>query len=82
IDIVARQADTLVFIEVRTRRAGVEAAFESITPRKQTKLRALAYAYLSAHGLENASWRIDLIAVALPRSGPPLIEHLEDGLSW
>lgn len=87
IDIVARQesTDTLVLIEVRTRHAdSTEAAFESITPRKQKRLRALAYAYLKANRLddERVSWRVDMIAIAIPPAGQPVIEHLEDGLAW
>jgi len=83
IDIIARDGDELVFVEVRTRRASTtEPAFESITTRKQARLVWLAEAYLNAHSLENARWRIDLIAIAIPHRGQPIIEHLENGLGW
>lgn len=83
LDIVAQQSDTVVFVEVRTRSAeATDAAFESINPRKQEKLAALAHLFLEAHDLETASWRIDVIAVAVPRSGKPHIEQVENALDW
>ncbi len=83
LDIVAQQGDIFVFIEVRTRRAfNTEAAFESVTPRKREKLVKLANAYLSIHEIEESPWRIDVVAVATPRAGKPIIEHVEDALGW
>lgn len=83
LDIVARQHDTVVFVEVRTRYAHTtEAALESVTPRKQEKLSSLAHLFLEAHDLESATWRIDVIAVAFPRSGAPQLDHVENALDW
>ena len=83
IDIVARQDTTIVFVEVRTRRAAtVDTALESITPRKRQRMLTAAQLYLAQNELDSADWRIDVIAVALPRSSAPLIEHLENGLDW
>jgi putative endonuclease len=83
LDIVARTNETLVFVEVRTRHAASsEPAFESITPRKQKKLITLAHAYLAEHDSGNSAWRIDVIAIGIPRSGVPIIEHTEDALDW
>ena len=42
IDLIARQNDVIVFVEVRTRRSGTEAAFASINPRKQRTLTQAA----------------------------------------
>jgi putative endonuclease len=71
IDLVARQSEQLVFVEVRTRRG---TAFgtpeESITPSKQARLIALAYAYLAASALDAAiEWRIDIITIQVDRAG-------------
>jgi putative endonuclease len=83
IDVIAQHNDTLVFVEVRTRHASSpETAFESITPRKRKKLAALAHTYLSLHNLEQVNWRVDVIAIALPPSGQPIIEQAEDALGW
>ncbi len=77
-DLIAQQGETLVFVEVRTRREGIEAAFESISPRKRRVLERLAYRYLEEHQLE-IDWRIDVIAIA---TNPLKIEHIENALDW
>jgi putative endonuclease len=84
IDIVARQDETLVFIEVKTRRAyNTESAFAGITARKQEKLIAAVHHYLSDHNQDSTLWRVDAIAIALPPDNQaPVIEHVEDALGW
>jgi putative endonuclease len=83
LDIIARQEESVVFVEVRTRYAETtEAAFESINPRKQGKLADLAHLYLMENGMEDVTWRIDVIAVAIPRIGTPMLEQVENALDW
>ena len=83
IDIIAQKDNILVFVEVRSRHAETtETSFESVNTRKQTKLAALANDYIDAHKLDDIVWRIDVIGVAIPHSGKPIIEHVEDALGW
>lgn len=83
IDIIARHQETWVFVEVRSRHApNTEFAFESITPRKQRRIAAAAQIYIATNQLDDVAWRVDIIAVAFPPTGQPIIEHREDGLSW
>jgi len=83
LDIVAHKDDTFVFVEVRTRRASsTEEAFQSVNPHKQNRLQKLAYSYLSDNHLQDVLWRVDVIAVALPYRGQPVIEHVENALEW
>ena len=83
LDIIATKDEVLVFVEVRTRHApNTEAALISITPRKRERLIASAYTYIEEQALDNPLWRIDVVAVALPRYGQPIIEHVEDALGW
>ena len=83
IDIVAQKDKILVFVEVRSRHAeNTEASFESVNKRKQAKLAALANEYIDSHDLGEMTWRIDVIGVAIPRSGKAIIEHVEDALGW
>ena len=84
IDIVAQYQDTLVFVEVRSRHTETtEVAFESITARKRERMVNSAYVYLEAQGLSTETlWRIDVIGIALPRSGSPTIDHVENALGW
>ena len=70
IDIVTQQGETLVFVEVRTRRGDVMGLpEESVTRSKQNKLREVAQSYLQWTGQESASWRIDFVAVELTPAG-------------
>ncbi len=83
IDIVARQHDELVFIEVRTRHnAELGAALESIGARKQNKLIRLAQAYLMRNHLEDAAWRIDVVAVIFQTGAPAQVEIIENAVGW
>jgi putative endonuclease len=67
----------LVLVEVRTRRgAAFGTALQSITPRKQAKLREVAERYVQAVNWQGP-WRIDVIGVQLDRSGRLLaIDHV------
>src|SRR5262249_27382372 len=85
IDIIAQKDDILVFVEVRTRHAdNTEGAFESITPRKQTRMMAAVETYLASEPIESADidWRVDVIGIAISRTGTPIIDHAEDALDW
>ncbi|MCA9904402.1 MAG: YraN family protein [Anaerolineae bacterium] len=82
LDIVAQQGETIVFVEVRARRAGSDQAFASITPRKQQKLILAAQAFLSAHSLEDATCRFDAIALSAAPDDTLRLDHAEDVLGW
>jgi putative endonuclease len=83
LDIVDRHNAVLVFVEVKTRRGSQpDAAFASVSAAKRERLIASAYLYLEQHKLDDVQWRIDVIAVALPHTGKPLIVHVEDALDW
>jgi len=82
IDIVARQKDTLVFVEVRTKTSSnFGSPEESITPTKERHLAAAAYYYLQHHKNMPKSWRIDFIAVELDGDGNLMrINHIESAI--
>jgi putative endonuclease len=70
IDIVAEEGGDLVFVEVKTRRGDAYGLpEEAVTPAKQHKLIAAAQTYLDANGCADASWRVDVVAVALTPAG-------------
>ncbi|MBC7724351.1 MAG: YraN family protein [Burkholderiaceae bacterium] len=77
IDIVAREGDELVFVEVKTRSGvGYGHPFEAITPRKLARLRRLAAEWCTAHPATAATLRIDAVAVIAPIGRVPVVEHL------
>jgi putative endonuclease len=68
IDIVARQEDTLVFVEVRTKKSRLFGTpEESITPAKSEKLRTLAKYYRQEHDNLPQDWRIDVVAIEMEK---------------
>lgn len=87
LDIIAREGEWLVFVEVRTRRIGRRAVTpvlgapeESVTPRKQLQLIAMAEAYLFEMPWEGP-WRIDVLALEVyPDDQVARINHLRDAV--
>ena len=78
IDLVARDGETLVFVEVKARRQGTPA--EAVTPEKQRRLTLAALHFLGRYGLLKAgrepSCRFDVVAIVWPDDRhPPAIEH-------
>ena len=78
VDIVAREGDQLVFVEVRTRQSDDKfgGPKESVTHKKKERLQATAETYIQELDQPPAGWRIDLIAVVLTRGEPPQVEHV------
>ncbi|MEX0614786.1 MAG: YraN family protein [Methylophaga sp.] len=65
IDLIMRDADTLVFVEVRARRSDrFGSALESITADKQSRIIATAQQYLQQNRLQQ-NCRFDVIAVRI-----------------
>jgi len=74
IDLIAREGDTLVFVEVKTRRAGQPA--EAVTPEKERRLTLAALQFLRRYRLLEQRCRFDVVAVVWPDAGrSPSIEH-------
>ena len=70
VDIVARDGDAVVFVEVRTRRGGsFGTPEESVTAGKARRLIATAQSYLQTREGLPPHWRIDLVAVDVDSQG-------------
>ncbi|HFQ82117.1 MAG TPA: YraN family protein [Desulfobacterales bacterium] len=75
IDIIARQGEYLVFVEVKTRSTlayGVPAA--AVDVRKQWQIIQTARFYMAKHHIKEVAMRFDVVAILLPKSGKTLIE--------
>jgi putative endonuclease len=81
IDLVLRDGDETVFVEVKTRSSvAFGHPFEAITAAKLARLRRLAGAWCEAHPEVSRApgrIRIDAVAVIAPRDSPAVVEHLE-----
>lgn len=70
IDIVARDGETLVFVEVRTRQSDrFGSPEESVTRAKAQRLIDLGHEYVQAHDVATGEWRIDVVALEVDRKG-------------
>jgi putative endonuclease len=79
IDIIARVAKTLVFVEVKTRKNDLFShPSEAVTIRKQIQISKVAMDYLSKNNLAEVSSRFDVVAILLPDIGPPQIDLIQD----
>jgi putative endonuclease len=80
IDLIGVEGDTIVFVEVRTRRsldAGHPA--ESVTPQKQARLTRAALAFLKQKNLLDRRSRFDVVALVWPEGAKtPKIEHYKN----
>jgi putative endonuclease len=74
IDIIAREAGTTVFIEVKTRDGDAYGSgAESVAPWKQQRLARMAIDYAARHGLLDTPCRLDVVQVDVG-PGEPRIE--------
>ncbi len=77
LDLVATRGETLVFVEVKTRRGQAYGGpLLAVGSSKQAKIRALAAAFLRFTERRASHVRFDVIAVWLRPDGPPRLEHL------
>jgi putative endonuclease len=77
VDLIARDGTDTVFVEVRTRKAALGLAAESIIPAKLRRIWAFALAYCEREGFDPDSIRIDVVVVELDSRGTARnVEHL------
>ena len=79
IDIVAKERDVLVFVEVKTRK-NLEFGYpvQAITKNKQRQVRKIAEAYLYEKKIIDTDCRIDVIAILFRKDLPPKITHIKN----
>lgn len=75
IDVIAKDGDTLVFVEVRRKSAAdFGSAAESVTRDKQRRIVRMALDYLARAGLvDRCPVRFDVVAIDDQPEGPPRI---------
>jgi len=79
IDIVAKQEDIYIFIEVKTRTSNkMGLPEESVNPRKQAHMLACAEHYAAEHAIDH--WQIDVIAVEGKAGAEPKFTHFENAI--
>ena len=81
IDIVARDGDCLVFVEVRARRSRrFGTPEESITGRKKEHIRSAAARYREQREDLPELWRIDVVAVEMDGRRLVRVDHIVNAI--
>ena len=81
LDMIARDGDVLVFVEVKTRKSASYGPAEySITYGKQKQLYHIAQGYMFERKINNVPCRFDVVIVEFER-GKPVFKHYENAFS-
>lgn len=83
IDLIARDTDILIFIEVKTRTStdfGDPAA--AVDYRKQQQISKVAHHYLVTHHKDDVDARFDVISILSPNGKKTKIEHIIDAFEF
>ncbi|MCA9070013.1 MAG: YraN family protein [Planctomycetaceae bacterium] len=80
IDLIARDGDFIVFVEVKTRRSDAAGLpVEAVTTDKQRKLTKTALVWLKRRGLLESRCRFDVVSIVWPEdSKTPQITHYKN----
>ena len=83
IDLIARDGDTVVFVEVKFRSGGdTLAPLTAVGWKKRGDVARAATRYLARHGLTNAPIRFDVIGITWEADGSRLrVEHIPNAFS-
>lgn len=81
IDLVFRDGETLVLVEVKTRRGAASGEpEEGLTEAKGNRLLTLGQIYVAEHSLDT-DWRVDLVAIETDLRGSlKRLEHIESAV--
>ena len=78
VDLVAKDGDVLVFIEIKTRKGrSLGFAKEAVNARKRKQISKVALNYMKTNNCCDVSARFDVVAVVIG-SGPPQIEVIKN----
>ena len=82
IDIVCRDRDTLVFVEVKTRtREDFGRPFEAVDRNKQKRIARGGLAWLRLLDDPDILFRFDVVEVIIPKGAPPRFELLRNAFA-
>lgn len=77
LDLIARDGDTLVAVEVKTRSGtGYGNPLEAITAQKMVRLRRLLLDWVRVAGMRGVQLRVDAVGITLRGEERPRIDHL------
>ncbi len=78
VDLIAKDGDTLVLIEIKTRKGRTtDYAKEAVNKRKKRQISKVALAYMKSMDCSDARARFDVVAICVGR-GKPEIEVIKN----
>ena len=79
LDLVCRDGEVLVFVEVKTRAAGaLVSGYHAVDKRKKKVVRRAATAYLRKLQPRPHTYRFDVVEISVPNQGDPEVRHYEN----
>ncbi|MBC8208283.1 MAG: YraN family protein [Desulfobulbaceae bacterium] len=79
IDIIAKDRETLVFVEVKTRKTrSFGSPAEAVTIKKQQQISRTAMLYLSRNQLLDSPVRFDVVSILMTNHSKPCIELIQN----
>jgi putative endonuclease len=79
VDIIARDGRLLLFVEVKTRRAGSKIrGLDAVGKDKQALIERGANSWLKRLGTRDLPWRFDVIEVSVEEGKKPLVNRVKD----
>jgi putative endonuclease len=82
LDLVCRDRDTLVFVEVKTRtRQDYGRPLEAVTRKQQRRIALGGLAWLRLLGDPDVRFRFDVVEVVIAEDGPAQVELIQDVIS-
>lgn len=75
IDIIARDGESLVFVEVKTRSYDEPTPEEQVNNAKQHQITKAAKFYMGRYGVPQPPARFDVVAIVWPTGREPQIRH-------
>lgn len=82
LDIVARDGETTVFVEVKTRRSGeYGSGVEAVHRLKRRRMAHLALDYVTRHRLASVACRFDVVSICLT-DGRPVVEVFQNAFDF
>ncbi|HXG19868.1 MAG TPA: YraN family protein [Methylomirabilota bacterium] len=78
VDLIVRDREALVFVEVRTHTGSTFGdPLESVTRRKQRQIAKAAMHYVMRHHIKNEPLRFDVIGICWQDDGTPQLSHVK-----
>lgn len=75
IDMIARDKETLVFVEVKTRAEDDPTPEDQVNAHKRHKMTVVAKSYLGRYGFPQPAARFDVVAIVWPEGQEPAVRH-------